>query len=353
MSVAVIGGGLAGSACAYFLSKAGKKVTLYESSKSLALGASGNILGLYNPRISAHRTSESDFYSSGFSLALRVFKELQSKKNIDFNPCGALHLITNEKREKRYYQTVENWGWEEEFLKIIPKEKASEIAGVKIKYDALYMPYSGFVSPKKLCTAYTNSEDIKIIYESSIKSLSDILSKHESVILACGLSVLDFKEASWLPLKHVRGQVSYIQAEKQSEKLKTALCYGGYCTPSLNNQHMIGSTFQRWLSHSNVLEEDDLDNIQNFQNHVCGVLKDFKVIGNRASVRTTSKDHFPIIGPLPGIENVYISTAHGSHGIISSLAGAVLLTDYILQRPFSQSYATKELLKPNRFQNIS
>ena len=51
--------------------------------------------------------------------------------------------------------------------------------------------------------------------------------------------------------------------------------------------------------------------------------KSLIVVGQRAAVRTTSRDHFPVVGQLS--ENVYVSTAHGSHGILSSLLAAEIL----------------------------
>lgn len=62
MKVAVIGGGLAGCAAAYILKKAGAEPVVFESSSTLASGASGNELGMYNPRFSAQRTPQSDFF---------------------------------------------------------------------------------------------------------------------------------------------------------------------------------------------------------------------------------------------------------------------------------------------------
>jgi len=103
MKIAVIGAGLAGTALGYV-------------SDTIASGASGNDLGLINPRISAHRTPQSDFYTSAFAHAVRTFSAMD---DVDWNECGSLHLITDEKREKRYVQTVENWGWPEKNLRFM------------------------------------------------------------------------------------------------------------------------------------------------------------------------------------------------------------------------------------------
>ena len=127
--------------------------------------------------------------------------------------------------------------------------------------------------------------------------------------------------------------------------------YGGYCTPSLKGTHTIGATFQRWLDHSDLLPDDDADNIQKLSAVAPQLAKDMEAIHSRASLRCASKDHFPIVGQLEEYPNIYISAAHGSHGIISSFAAAHLIADMILERPYSQSMPTVRCLSPQRFSN--
>ena len=58
MKAAIIGGGLAGCALAFSLKQAGVTPVVYESASRLAAGASGNSIGLYNPRFTAERVAE-------------------------------------------------------------------------------------------------------------------------------------------------------------------------------------------------------------------------------------------------------------------------------------------------------
>lgn len=342
MKVAVVGGGLAGTACADVLKKAGIDVTLYEAGKMLASGASGNDVGLYNPRLSAHRSPESDFYVGAFAHAIRTFSTLN---DIDWNQCGALHLMVDEKKQKRFPQTYENWGWPDDLLRIVTAEEASDIAGLKIEQEALFMPGAGHVSPRKLCHEYAKNIDLTL--NANVQNLSDLT--EDIIILACGFGVTKFKETSWLPLQRVRGQITEITATPQSKKLRANLCYGGYVTLAHGDTHTLGATFQRWVTHDDIVDQDDEDNLQGLKEIIPGVMEGTKITGHRAAVRTTSKDHFPVIGRVPGHDNLYVSTGHGSHGVISSIAGAHLLADMILGRPLSQSKSTTACLNPSRF----
>lgn len=62
--IAIIGGGLAGTSCAYVLKQYGFEPVIYEAGDKLAYGASGNEVGLYNPRFSKKEV----FYLTFFHL---------------------------------------------------------------------------------------------------------------------------------------------------------------------------------------------------------------------------------------------------------------------------------------------
>ena len=113
---------------------------------------------------------------------------------------------------------------------------------------------------------------------------------------------------------------------------------------------MVGATFQRWLDHTDLQPEDDRENITLLQQYVQALHGDFEILGSRAALRTASKDHFPIAGRLAGHPPIYLSLAHGSHGIATSLGAAHLLADMILGRPLSQSRFSVNALAADRFQ---
>lgn len=318
--IAIIGGGLAGTACAYILKQRGFDPVIYEASDTLAAGASGNVLGLYNPRISAGLEPHGWYYKAAFEYALSVFKDLS---DIDWTPCGALHLITNEQKQIRYPKTLKNWGWSKDYMHLVNADEAGEIAGVSLSYDALYLPKSGYVSPRKLCEAY--AKDIEVHLNTAITDLEKL--QEDIIILACGMGVLNFTIAKDLPLRPVAGQVTIAAATPASQQLKTALCYGGYCTPTYDGQnHIIGATFHRHVSAAHIQPEDDQDNIDKL-NTVFPNAALKNITGHYAGVRTTSRHHTPIIKQLD--KRTYISTAHGSHGILSTLSGANMIADHI------------------------
>ena len=337
MKVAILGAGLAGAACAYILKQYDADCIVYEAADRFASQGSGNPLGLYNPRPAAEYSPEAEFYKTAFETALKTFEELD---NIDWNPCGALHFMTDEKKIKRFHKMAKNWPWDETMMTLARSHEASQIAGVKVEYDALYLPQSGTVSPAKLCEAYL--QDTEIHCNHAITDLSAI--DADKIIIASGIGAVHLTD---IPIKSVRGQITVIKETATSQPMKTALCYGGYAAPAINGQHVIGSTFQRWLDHTDSVPEDDQGNINKLIKAVPSLSDDYEVTGHRAALRATSPDHFPIIGRVD--DRTYISAAHGSHGILSSLMGAHILAAMLTGQKSPVSEAIIKRLDPHRF----
>ena len=315
--IKIIGGGLAGCAVARALRRRGFAPVIYEAGSSLAPGASGNELGMVNPRFSAEYGPEGEFYWQGYKLALSMFDEMEG---IDWNPCGALHLITDEKKERRFPKTLQNWPACEDEMRILNAQEASDVAGVELSHAALYLPGGGSVSPAKLCGALADGCEIRLGEAVREEVKSDI------VIYACGMGTAEF--FSDLPLKPVRGQVTKTGATPQSRNLRCNVHYGGYLSAaqadeSAGGWHMLGASFQPWLDHDDILPQDNADNLAKLSEVAAELMQEMEVLGARAAVRTTVPDHFPVAGRLD--EGRYVSTAHGSHGVISSLLAAEII----------------------------
>lgn len=341
MRVKIIGGGLAGTACAYVLKTRGHDVTLFEQSDTLASGASGNRVGLYNPRFTAEFCPQAEFYSSAFFHALSLFSSFEQ---IGWVPCGALHLVTDEKKARRFPKTLENWGWGQDDMQMLTLAQASAASGIEIQSEALYLPRSGVVSPERLCQRYAQDIEVRLNVKTQDISSQDF----DCTILACAIRAKEFPHASNIPLKPVRGQVSFVKATKASSSLRTTIGYGGYIAPAFDGMHCLGSTFQPWLDHDRIEDRDDLDNLQKLHAAVSSLGDINEIQGHRAGVRTTTKDHFPVIGALA--EDVFISAGHGSHGILSSLMGAYIVADLIEGKGNIASDRVLGALNPLRFQ---
>lgn len=332
--IAILGGGLAGTSCLHVLRQYGFDPVLYETADHLAPGASGNVRGLYNPRFSALMSPESLFYASAYA---GIIKHLRGS-GIDYESCGTLHLINSDEKSKRFRSLVDTWQWHDDHIRLATAEEASDIAGIGLDYEALYLPDAGHVSPAKLCVAYAEGGQVRL--NETPENLDDF----DAVILACGAQVKDFVD---LPVHTVRGQVTEVSPSSASQDMKCNVCFGGYISAPTDGYHIAGSTFQKWRDDVDVDEADDKDNLSRLAETI-PALSGFEVRGGRAALRTSSHDRFPIIGKIS--EKLYVSTAHASHGLVSSFAGAHLIADMLCGGVYSQSSGSVEALDPARFE---
>lgn len=334
-SVLIHGAGLAGCAAAYVLKQYGFKPVLYDPN-GIAHGASGNDTGLINPRFTAFRDGVSDFYAAAFAQTVRVFSAMD---DIDYKVCGSIHLVNDEDKRKRFTRTIENWNWHPDHMKYLSAQVASEVAGIAVEHDALYLQQSGQVNPAQLCRAYAAGVEMADVVEVD----------YDVHILAKGAGSVEDYALKDLPIHTVRGQITKIKATPETSHMSANICYGGYISAPRDGAHTVGSTFQKWLNDSDVSVQDDEDNVSKLKQHI-KISPDLEIVGHRASLRTAARDRFPIIGAVDEGGKVLVSTAHGSHGIVSSLAGAHLLADIIRGGPCSLSKSTIGFLRPQRFQ---
>lgn len=338
--VAVIGGGLAGTAAAQAIHRRGMDAVIFGP---LAQGASGNEIGLYNPRFSAMRDPQSDFYASAFARIAH-----------GRSGSGNLHLVTDADKHKRFQAMLDHWHWPDDHMRYLPADEASALAGVKIDHEALYLPDGGALCPAALCRSY--ARDMPQAGMADLNHMQPDGSgwrvngdRYDAVILACGVHVRECAALSWLPVHTVRGQMSMAAATPESRNLRVNISFGGYISAPLNGIHAVGATFQKWLDNPGLRDEDNRDNISRLAACLPHLADGLTVTGARAALRTSSRDRFPIAGEVPGVQNLYVSTAHGSHGIVTSAAAAELLADIIDGSPCSLSADTMAGLAPQRF----
>ncbi len=340
--VAIIGGGFAGTSCAYVLGKLGVECTIYEAGAELGAGASGNFFGLYSPRIAAHRTQESDYYAAGFAQIQRAIRDLDRAHH---NPCGTLHLFDNERREKRFHSALKNWGWAHDHMYLVSAKEASDISGVDVPCAGVFQSNAGAASPKHLCQAYASKA--KVALNASVKDIGDL--EEEYIIMACGMGVTKFDETAHLELNAVRGQTTVVKATQATRALKCNIGFERYITHEHEGAHVVGATFQPWADNNVATDADDEENLSGLAKLFPALAEGMEVVGHRASVRTSTRNHFPLVGEMPNYKNLYVSVGYGSYGIIGSIASAHLIADMILKRPYSLSKDTVKALAPTRF----
>lgn len=383
-SVAIIGGGLAGASAAHEFLQYGIKVDLYECA-GLGSGASGNALGLYNPRLTARRGFESDFYSPAFAHSLKLFKQAAKDTSKNQDNTGPLHLrfgnfhLSNaadhiseagqEKREHRLHVFPHEWAWHHDHAVTVSAKEASELAHIPLTSGGVFLPDAGSVSPYHFVHYLLRSHTNLSVYFEQVDRLTPQGTQwcvngkiYDAVILACSNHAAKFFNSRYLPLQTVRGQISVIKTPEVFENLALNLCYGGYASKPFDgpaSSHMVvGSTFEPWDEDVDVRAQDHAFVLQKLSQQILQFDATATIISGRAALRCTTRDRIPLIGELPNFPRLYVSLAHGSHGLITAPMAAKILAHLfmggpqILPKSVHKKLAPSRIIKPDQPANL-
>lgn len=384
--VAVIGAGLAGASVAWAMARRGWQVSLIEQHAAPAQAASGNPAGVVLPRLTADMDAEGQLYLSCFLAMTAQLAEWQPRSPaIGWRGDGVLQLADARERVR-----LAALGLPAGVLQCVDAEQASALAGVVLGQGGLFYPHAGWLSPPRLCEAMiaTAAESITPCYHRLALSLHNdhgvwrvleagqgCLAEAEVVVLANGYQVTDFAQAEGLPLQRVRGQLSYLTQTAVSRSLRLPLCYDGYLLPARDGQHVVGATYDSQDLGEALRAVDQQQILTHLAGAVPSLLPEGPLpLAGRVAFRTTSLDHLPVVGPLPdqawyrqhysGLKHgkparsfpdaqyhpgLYITSGHGSRGLVTCLPTAQWLAALITGEPWPMPSGLIERLHPARF----
>lgn len=368
--VLIIGGGIAGLSTAFKFQKAGFDVKVAEKRDKVGDNGSGNVLGVVMPTITQKDVALGSMHLNSFFQAIEFYKNNNTEKYANF--CGAKEYAFNESLVKRYKNSSE-------FFKFNESDKP---------YPSIFIEDGIVLKPHKFCEYLAGKLDVLLNYEFSnfiqkngeyevgFKNGKNI--KTDIIIFAMGSESEElfgrglkpkFNFDKNLKISSVRGQVTWIKKVLDN---KFPLSAKGYICPFSDGIQLIGATYDRNNYNTNPIKEDDLKNIDSVKDITnCDKVE---IIGSKVGFRSYSGDRFPIVGPIHDeawfrknyksifwtkdkesdlspkhLKNIYITTAHGARGLSTSIMGAELLLDYVLNRPFCVEKSIVNELNPARF----
>lgn len=385
----VIGAGLAGCAAAASLARRGWQVTVLERRDGVAEETSGNPQGVLYLKLSAHGTALSRLIVAGFGFTRRLLQRLEPGR--DWAPCGVLQLAFDAKETARQAELAA--AFPSDLLHSLSREQAEALAGVALESGGLFYPEAGWVHPPALCASLAEHPNIRLLTHREVLDLhrengqwcaragETLLARAPVAVLAGGAEIARFPEAAGLPLKRIRGQISRLPATAASQDLKTVLCAEGYVAPPRDGEHTLGASFRFDSDELALTAEEHAENLQllrEISTDLAGRLQadrlDPAELAGRAGFRCTSPDYLPLVGPLadaaafaetyavlgkdarqvpqrpcPWLEGLYVSSGHGSRGLLSAPLAGELLAAWLDDEPLPVPRTVAEACHPNRF----
>ena len=349
VDVAIIGGGVIGSAIALYLSMRGFACKLFEQ-REFGWGASGATAGVVGPLWHVPHTHEAAM-ALGLS-SLREFSRLtdslaETGVSTGFRKSGILNVARTEDDERTLREGL---AWQGELGLGVRWVDADELLELERHVapgarGGVYSPQEGFVHGRSFVRAMVNAaasifgarlaEGVEVgglITEGDrvvgVESSEGRLYADHVVLAAgpwSGLAGRWLPEA--LPVRPAKGQRLLLRKPGFMPSMPVR-DYGRYVMPQPDGSILVAATRHEGEFDTRVTA-DAIGELLADAVRAFPLLRNAEFAGAMAGVRPFSPDGLPIIGPVPGREGLIIASGHDAAGVMLAPGTAQLVTDYI------------------------
>ena len=361
--IAIIGAGIAGAALAHAMRREGYAPVIYEADAP-AQGASGNPGGLIMPRLDADDTPAGRFHAAAYLHTVRLLNGLPDKI---YNPCGVRRLATTDRerdRQKKLAGALPD-GW------------------MTAGDNAIAFPQGGVVDPAAFVAALIADTPVVTARVITIDKregggwrLKTTTGIHEcdAAIIANALDAKWFVQMRWAPLTGSAGQIDWFPDAQAPD---SAVAFGPYIAPCPAGGTIIGATYAP--ASVGVIPRFSTEATETTLGAIAKVLpaeiKNLRPGDSRprVSVRCTTPDRLPVIGPVPDwgyyagaydglrtglkrdypsgetLDGLYVLTGLGSRGLVTAPLCAAMIAADIAGAPAPVTADIAQAVHPARF----
>ena len=346
-NIAVIGAGIAGLTIADACQNWGANVTVFHADSQPMSGASGNPVGLIEPRLlnDNDTTHHGRLNRSAYLHSVCYYDHLHALSKKPIWSCKGLALCPKKPSEQnRLQKIVNNPPLPHEHLQKISHDQILKIAGCDVfphaknnKNSIAYFPKTGGVYPAHISDILSLKINIKNKAKITHIEKCDnqwILTvngtektmPYDGVIICAGVDSLTIngidinKQNHWDILRPNRGQISWSSPVKTPPKI-TIGGQGYSAYNAINNTIVFGATWDK-LSPNEYTEnkwqkitpDSHLDNVKKVSD-LLPQLSDIPTaeIKGRVAIRATVPDRMPLLGEIDN--NLFLATGYGARGL--------------------------------------
>ena len=384
----VIGAGIAGSCTARALAARGWEVRVLEASEGPANGASGNPQGILFTQLQLADSAQGEFTLAAYLHATRFHAALLGGDAGAMARCGTLQ-ICEPGEEEAFDKLRHRYAALPALARFLTREEASEHAGVAVAAQAILLPASGWIDPRRACARALDHPSIRLVTGATVCSLGQrdggwIAGCEDGrefsagvVVLANALAATRLLSAQPAPLHGIRGQITLLPEAALPARARCVLCGDGYVAPPSGGIACCGASFMRGPADGPATAEEQQQNLA----RVAALMPDFQpsaialdALGSRVGERCASPDRLPLAGrvpdheafrarfaglrdnarrdiPLPGcyLPGLALNIAHGSRGLCSAPLCAEVVAAELSGEPAPVSVRVARALSPARF----
>jgi glycine/D-amino acid oxidase-like deaminating enzyme len=337
--VCIIGGGLLGTATAYYAAKAGLKVVLLEE-RELASGASGAAFGGVSVAIYSYSSARiPPAYVELSKVSLALYRQAQEEIGppLDFDAPGSIDPFYSEEDTQRGLERARGLQACGVPCELIDYKQIKEIepAVSEIAVSANYCPVDAHVTPMCVVWAFAKAArrlgaDIRT--GASVASLikrgdrvvgvvssdGEIFANTVVITAGIGVSALTDSIGLHVPVQNGRGQM--FVTERIPPLLRTYV-HNIKQTPA--GTIVFGTTRENGINETTTTVEGT-KKILDWAVRLIPALANVKLLRSWAGVRLVPPDGYPIIGKPDGIDGLLIAVLH--RGVtLAPVVGSILV----------------------------
>jgi D-amino-acid dehydrogenase len=328
--VAVVGGGLVGTATAYELGARGVRAVLYDRAdvgRATDAGA-----GILSPETTARDDPD---WLALLRAAGEHYEQLVPRLGPDagWNRCGILELATRE-------SDIPAWEWVAERAsgaREITADAARAMVPVLGEVvRALHHPGAARVDGRSICAALRRAAVDEFGVEVRQESVDDVRAlPADAVVVAGGAWTGRIAEqlGVQLPVGPLRGQIIHLGVAGHDTGTWPIVqpVFGYYMVPWSDARVAVGATVEDAGFAADVtaggVHEVLRETLRVMPGLAGATLREVRV-----GLRPVSADDTPIIGAVPGVANVFVATGHGANGLLLGPVSGALIADFVCGR---------------------
>jgi D-amino-acid dehydrogenase len=328
--VAVVGGGLVGTATAYELGARGARTLLLDRADPGRATDAG--AGILSPE-----TTKRD--EPGWVELVRAagehYETLVPKLAGDtgWARCGILQLATRP-------SDVPPWEWVAERAPGATEISADEarklvpVLGEVVR--ALHHPAAARVDGRMMCAALRRAAVEEHGVEVRTESVADVRAlPADAAVIAGGAWTDEIASALGVPLPvgPVRGQIIHLGVDDDDTGVWPIVqpVFGYYMVPWADAHVAVGATVEEAGFAPDVtaggVHEVLRETLRVMPGLASATLREIRV-----GLRPTSADDLPVLGALPGVPGVFVATGHGANGLLLGPVSGALVADLVCGR---------------------
>ena len=368
VDVAVIGGGIAGCAAAYYLTREGLDVAVIEH-QGIGNAASGYALGLLNPLSGALIPGRlASFAIEAFDEHRRLWPRLAEESSIDFQGVMMPHLeVALEETDVSPLQDeMERWNSTDGFsarwldgqdVRALDDRIADEVVGA-VLLERLGMVDSQLLTRALMDAAGRRGASIVVdravgVAWSGDRSVGVITTGGEiacrAVVIATGPWSGAVREWTGLdiPVTPLKGQI--VRLEGLNPPLEYHVAGPGAVVQKADGKLWVAATEEE-VGFDLTTTSEARQSLLERTARVLPSVTQARILEQTACLRPRTPDSLPILGAVPNRENVHLATGGGKKGVLLAPAMGRVLADLVVR---GETRLPIDDFSPDRFAGLN